>query len=93
MIEPHFEIITAHSYSPKFRNYCVGAYVLETHCPGLPQSHRFKVLFNYTIDENKEQARKEAIARIMKNNARHPSDMKNTHVGRVSLECIQGAAF
>lgn len=45
----HFEIITAHAYSAKSKQYIVGAYVKETLHDGLPGRDTFKVLFNYAI--------------------------------------------
>lgn len=87
------KIITAHSYSPKDKLFCVGAYVLETHHAGLPISHTARVLFNYALDEDKETARSEAVARILKDNERHPADMAVEVGPRVSLERIQGMAF
>lgn len=90
---PDFKIITAYAYSRKFRTYTVGAYVLETGHIGLPRNHTFKMLFNYAIDDTRDAATKEAIARIYHNNERHPEGMEIVDRGRFSLELIQGCAF
>ena len=93
-MKPQFQLITAHSYSPKFKQYIFAGYILETNHAGLPSDHTFKVLGNYTIDENKGTARAELIERIFKNNLRHDHEkMTETHVGRVSRERAMGFAF
>ena len=88
-----YKIVTAHAYSSKYKTYVVGAYVHETLPDGLPGRDTFKVLFNYAIDEDRETARREAIARIYKDNARHPADMPVETLGRVSMDILQGCAF
>jgi len=87
------ELITASAYSPKFKTYLFGAYVLERDHSGLPSRDTFKTLCTYTIDEEKTVARKEAIERVFKDNVRHDRGMIERHVGRVSLERLKAFAF
>ena len=87
------EIITAYSYSPKFRQYCVGAYVLESEHAGLPKGDTFKVLGTYAIDGDRNAATAEAISRIMRDNDRHPADMAIRNAGRVTLDQIKAMRF
>lgn len=87
------EIHTAYSYSPKFRAYTVAAYVLESDHPGLPKSHTFKVLGNYAIDDTREAAEAEALARIREGNARHPADMPVIRHGRATHDRVTGYCF
>lgn len=89
----NFKIVTAYAYSTKFKTYTAGAYVLETMHDGLPGGDTFKVLFNYAIDDTRDAATREAIARIYRDNARHPQGMEVENRGRVSLELIKGGAF
>jgi hypothetical protein len=88
-----FKIVTAYAYSPKFKTYTVGAYVLETLHDGLPCGHTFKALFNYAIDDTRDAATQEAVARIYRGNMRHPQGMEIENRGRVSLELVTGGAF
>lgn len=87
------QIITAYSYSSKFRQYIVAAYVRESNHPGLPRNHTFHVLANYAIDESKDTAMQEAIARIYDDNLRHPQNMPIINKGRMSREIVTGFHF
>jgi len=87
------EIVTAYAYSAKSKAYIYAAYVLESHHAGLPNRDTFKVLCNYAIDDKKETARAESIARLYANNVRHPDKMPITDMGRLPFERVSAFAF
>jgi hypothetical protein len=87
------EIVTAYSYSTKYKTYRVAAYVLESDHAGLPRGHTFKVLLSYDMDEDLDVATRRAIAKVYDGNVRHPSKMTVTSRGRLSQERIKGWSF
>ena len=88
-----YQIIVASAYTPKDKVFLVGGYVEESGFPGLPRGTKYKTLFNYAIDEDKESAKAEMLARIYADNTRHPADMTVNDKGRVSIERLVGITF
>jgi len=87
------EIVTAHSYSTKYKVYRVGAYVLESDHAGLPSGHTFKVLLSYAMGEDLDAATREAVRKIHEGNERHPKDMPVTSRGKLSQDRVSGFYF
>lgn len=83
------DIHIATAYSRKFKSYTVAAYVKESELFGLPKGDTFKTLCTYAIDGCEMEARKEAIARIYKNNTRHPADMAIIDHGRKPQSIVE----
>ena len=87
------EIVTAYSYSPKYKTYRVSAYVLESDHAGSPRGHTFKTLLSYDMSDSLDMATHRAVAKIYDGNVRHPSKMTVTSRGRLSQERVNGFGF
>lgn len=87
------EIVTAHSYSPKYGTFTLAGYVLESHYKGLPKGHTFKVLTTKVVGVDLDVLKVEMRRALHSGNVRHPSNMEVTYKGRLPQSVVDGYTF
>lgn len=88
-------IVTAYSYSAKFKSYHAKAYVLETGNPGLPATHTFRHTICSGIGDTAQEAIGDAVKACRDIMSRECGVEVEPieHKGRISAIFLDGLAF